>query len=106
MILKGSQRSGGRQLAIHLLKVDDNEHVEVHELRGFIADDLNSAFNEIHAVSKGTRAKQPFFSLSLSPPPNERVPIEVFETAIEQIEQKLSLEDQPRGMATGQKNGC
>lgn len=34
MILKGSQRSGGKQLAAHLLKTEDNEHVEVQELRG------------------------------------------------------------------------
>jgi hypothetical protein len=105
MILKGSQRSGGKQLAAHLLKTEDNEHVEVHELRGFMSEDLPSAFNEIHAVSKGTRAKQPFFSLSLSPPPNERVPIEVFETAIEQIEQKLGLEDQPRAVVFHEKEG-
>ena len=105
MILKGSQRSGGRQLAAHLLKADDNEHIEIHELRGFMSDNLPSAFNEIHAVSKGTRAKQPFFSLSLNPPPNERVPIEVFETAIEQIEQKLGLEDQPRAIVFHEKQG-
>ncbi|MAU41078.1 MAG: relaxase [Kordiimonas sp.] len=105
MILKGSQRSGGKQLAAHLLKTEENEHVEVHELRGFMSEDLPTAFNEIHAVSKGTRAKQPFFSLSLSPPPNERVPIEVFETAIEQIEQKLGLEDQPRAIVFHEKEG-
>jgi hypothetical protein len=105
MILKGSQRSGGKQLAAHLLKTEDNEHVEVHELRGFMSEDLPSAFNEIHAVGKGTRAKQPFFSLSLSPPPNKRVPIEVFETAIEQIEQKLGLEDQPSAVVFYEKEG-
>ena len=105
MILKGSQRSGGRQLAAHLLRTDENEHVEVHELRGFMADSLYSAFKEIHAVSKGTRAKQPFFSLSLSPPPAERVPIEAFEAAIEQAERKLGLEDQPRAIVFHEKEG-
>lgn len=105
MILKGSQRSGGRQLATHLLKADENEHVEVHELRGFMADDLHSAFNEIHAVSKGTRATQPFFSLSLNPPPNERVGIDAFEEAISQIEQKLGLEDQSRAVVFHEKEG-
>jgi hypothetical protein len=105
MILKGSQRSGGRQLAFHLLKVEENEHVEVHELRGFMADDLPSAFNEIYAVSKGTRAKQPFFSLSLSPPPVERVSIDAFEAAIEQIEGRLGLEGQPRAIVFHEKEG-
>ena len=31
MILKASQRAGGKQLARHLLKTDENEHVEVHD---------------------------------------------------------------------------
>ncbi|MCG7861106.1 MAG: relaxase [Candidatus Thiodiazotropha endolucinida] len=105
MILKGSQRSGGRQLANHLLRGDENEHAEVHELRGFMSDDLPSAFNEIHAVSKGTRAKQPFFSLSLNPPPAEQVPIEAFEAAIEQIERKLGLDGQPRAIVFHEKEG-
>ena len=43
MILKGSQRGGAKQLAAHLLKVEENEHVEVYELEGFIADDLEGA---------------------------------------------------------------
>ena len=38
MILKASQRGGARQLAIHLLRTDENDHVELHELRGFMAD--------------------------------------------------------------------
>ncbi|PUB80274.1 MAG: relaxase [gamma proteobacterium symbiont of Ctena orbiculata] len=105
MILKGSQRSGGRQLVdFDMLIVFGFEQMR-SELRGFMSENLPSAFNEIHAVSKGTRAKQPFFSLSLSPPPNERVPIEVFETAIEQIEQKLGLEDQPRAIVFHEKEG-
>ncbi len=95
MILKGSQRGGSRQLAVHLLKTKENEHVDVHELRGFSADDLNAALHEIYAVSRGTRAKQFLFSLSLSPPPQERVPIEAFEGAIEAIETKIGLDGQP-----------
>jgi|GEM_PF-5438686 len=39
MILKGNQRSSARQLAVHLLNERDNEHVEVHEIRGFASDD-------------------------------------------------------------------
>ena len=46
MILKGSQRAGGSQLALHLLKTDENEHVEVHEVSGFMSDTPMEAFNE------------------------------------------------------------
>ena len=58
--------------ALHLLK-DENDHVEVHELRGFVADDLVSTLAEVQAISRGAKAKQPFFSLSLNPPPEENV---------------------------------
>src|SRR5690606_32007004 len=105
LILKGSQRAGGRQLAAHLLRTDENEHVEVHELRGFMADDLHGAFQEAYAASKGTRAKQPFFSLSLNPPANENVPTEIFEDAIDRVEQRLGLAGQPRAVVFHEKDG-
>ena len=38
MILKGSQRGGGQNLAAHLMKMDDNAHVRLHEVRGFASD--------------------------------------------------------------------
>lgn len=105
MILKASQRGGSNQLAAHLLKTHDNEHVAVHELRGFSADDLRSALHEIYAVSRGTRAKQFLFSLSLNPPPSERVDVEAFEEAIEAVEQKLGLTGQPRAVVFHEKEG-
>ena len=86
MILKASQRSGAKQLATHLLKTEENEHVEVHELRGFMADNLQGALKEIQAVSQGTRCKQFMFSLSLNPPQTENVPIKHFENALADIE--------------------
>lgn len=105
MILKGSQRGGGLQLARHLLKTADNEHVEVHELRGFLSCDLEGAFREAHAVSKGTRARQFLFSLSLNPPSEARVSIAEFEAAIEAVEAKLGLEGQPRAVVFHEKDG-
>lgn len=105
MILKGSQRSGASQLAAHLLNARDNEHVEVHELRGFSADDLRGAFQEIEATSRGTRAKQPLFSLSLNPPPREHVSTAAFEAAIEAAEKKLGLQGQPRAIVFHEKEG-
>ncbi len=66
MILKGSQRSGGNQLGHHLLKTEENEHVEVHEVRGFVSDDLMGAMREAYALAKGTRCTQYLFSVSLN----------------------------------------
>ena len=105
MILKASQRSGAKQLATHLLKTEENEHVEVHELRGFMADNLQGALKEIQAVSQGTRCKQFMFSLSLNPPQTENVPIKHFENALADIEKELGLEGQPRVVLFHEKEG-
>lgn len=105
MILKASQRSGSMQLALHLMNDRDNEHVSVHEVNGFIADNLADAFQETYAISRGTKCKQFLFSLSLSPPEKEKVPIEVFERAIADIETKLKLTGQPRAIVFHEKEG-
>ena len=68
MILTGSQRGGAKALGDHLLKTTENEHVEVHEVRGFLASDLLGALREAEATAKGTRCKQFMFSVSLNPP--------------------------------------
>lgn len=105
MILKGNQRAGGSQLAGHLMNVADNEHVTVHEMRGFVSDDLHGAFNEAFAISRGTRCNQFLFSLSLNPPEFETVPIDAFEKAIARIEKKLGLNNQPRTIVFHEKQG-
>lgn len=105
MILKASQRGGGLQLARHLMNDVDNDHVELHEVRGFAASSLQGAFKEAHAVSRGTRCRQFLFSVSLNPPETERVPIEAFETAISAIEDRMGLSGQPRAIIFHEKEG-
>ena len=96
MILHGNARGGGQKLAIHLLRTDENDHVAVHEVSGFMAEDVQGAFVEVEALSKGTRCSKPFFSMSLSPPNNADVSAEDFERAIEKSENVLGLSGQPR----------
>jgi len=105
MILKGNQRGGGRQMALHLLNAETNEHVNVHEVSGFMANDVLGAFNEIHAISKGTKCTQFMYSLSLNPPLDESVSIETFEKTLDRIEKKLGLENQPRVIVFHEKEG-
>lgn len=90
MILKASQRGGAKALGLHLLKAE-NEHVEIHEIRGFVSDDLLGAMKEAQGVAKGTRCKQFLFSVSLNPPAGEDVGIDVFERPIDQIEERNGL---------------
>ncbi|MGE4431606.1 MAG: relaxase/mobilization nuclease domain-containing protein [Sphingobium sp.] len=105
MILKASQRSGAAQLGQHLLKTEENEHVEVHEVRGFMSESVMGAMKEAQAMAKGTRCKQYLFSVSLNPPETENVPVEVFEGALSAIEEKLGLTGQPRMVVFHEKEG-
>lgn len=105
MILKASQRSGGRSLAVHLMNADDNEHVRVHELRGFASDNLKGAFKEAEAISLGTKCRDYLFSLSLSPPADARVDEATFQAAISKIEDTLGLQGQPRAVVFHEKEG-
>jgi hypothetical protein len=105
MILKASQRGGAKQLGLHLLKTTENERVEIHEVRGFISDDVMEAMHEAYAVSRGTKCKQFLFSVSLNPPETENVRIEVFEQALAKIEERNGLTDQPRIVVFHEKEG-
>ena len=105
MILKGSQRGGAKQLGLHLLKTEENEHVELHEVRGFMADDVLGALREAEAIARGTRCKQYLFSVSLNPPERESVRSDVFETALGKIEERNGLQGQPRVVIFHEKEG-
>jgi Relaxase/Mobilisation nuclease domain len=105
MILKASQRGGAKQLGLHLLKTTENERVEIHEVRGFISDDVMEAMHEAYAVSRGTKCRQFLFSVSLNPPETENVRIEVFEQALAKIEERNGLTDQPRIVVFHEKEG-
>ena len=105
MILKASQRGGAKRLAAHLLNAETNEHVEIHEIKGFMADTLEGALHEIYAASRGTKCKQFMFSVSLNPPQNEIAPVEYFERALMEIEKKTGLTGQPRVVVFHEKEG-
>lgn len=87
------------------MRTDDNEHVHLHELRGFSSDNLKGAFKEAEAISRGTKCRQYLFSLSLSPPALERASVDVFEHVIDRIEEKLGLSGQPRAIVFHEKEG-
>ena len=91
MILKASQRGGAAQLAHHLTRLDDNDHVELHEIRGFLGTDVHGALKEAQAVSQGTKCRQFLFSVSLSPPQDQSVDVDVFEDAVDRIEKRNGL---------------
>lgn len=105
MILKGSQRSGAKALADHLMNDRDNDHVTCLDLRGFSTDELHGALAEIHAISKATQCKKFMFSLSLNPPQDHVGTEEEFLDAADRAEQALGLDGQPRAVVVHEKEG-
>lgn len=104
MILVGNQRGGARNLALHLMK-QENERVEIYDLRGFVAQDLQGAFRESEAISRATKCRQHLYSLSLNPPADADVSKENFEDAIKRAETRLGLTGQPRAIVFHEKYG-
>ncbi|MEH6392048.1 MAG: relaxase/mobilization nuclease domain-containing protein [Sulfitobacter sp.] len=105
MILKAKERGAAGQLARYLLTLRDNDHVELHEVRGFVSDDLIDAFSEADAIAAGTRCKNHLFSASLNPPSGASPSIENFQDAADAVGRKLGLEGQPRAIVFHEKDG-
>ncbi|WP_133471337.1 relaxase/mobilization nuclease domain-containing protein [Paraglaciecola marina] len=105
MILKMSTRAGAKSLGQHLLNGHDNEHVEVHEVCGFVADTLPEAMQELYATAKATNVKKFMASMSINPPKGENPTIADFEDAVNRAEKELGLEHQPRAIVFHEKNG-
>ena len=104
MIIQASKRGGGINLSRHLLS-HENEHVELADMRGFIALDLPGAMKEAYALSLGTRCQKYLFSVSFNPPGKEAVRTEAFESAIDQMEERLGLSHLPRAVVYHEKEG-
>jgi hypothetical protein len=103
MILKGNQRSGGDDLATHLMNEFDNERIEVAQIRGTVADHLHGAFAEYEALASGTRCKEPLYSLSINP--SAPISRDQYFAAIDRIEQRLGLSGQARAVVFHVKHG-
>lgn len=103
MILKGNQRGGGADLALHLMNAHDNERIEISQIRGTVADELHGAFGEFEAIAAGTRCKKPLYSLSINP--SSPLSREQYATAIDRIEEGLGLSGQARAVVFHVKHG-
>jgi len=82
MIIEGNQRGHASQLAKHLMNIEDNDHIIVHEVSGFYSENVEEALREMRITSRATQCTQFMFSVSLNPPQNEKVPLVHFEEAI------------------------
>jgi hypothetical protein len=105
VIIKGFTITAGARHAAHLLRTDQNEHVEIGEIRGFVSNNLRGAFAESFAIAQGTKCKQHLFSCAFSPPESARLSKDQFFHAVDKTEQALGLEGQPRAIVFHEKDG-
>lgn len=105
MIIKDLQRGRGKDFADHLTNDRDNDHVELHELRGFAAEDLHGAFFETEALAKGTQCRKPFFHVIVNPPETRDLTYGEFERAFAALDDKFNLHDHARAVVFHEKDG-
>ncbi|MDJ0683505.1 MAG: relaxase [Alphaproteobacteria bacterium] len=100
MIPFGSQRGNGGDLAVHLQNAQDNEYVEIADLRGALAEDLNGAFAEWEAQAHGmTQCRNYLYSLSINPDQRQgRLTRDQYDDYISRAEDSLGLFGQPRAV--------
>ncbi len=100
MIPFGSQRALGQDLATHLLNTQDNERMEVAQVRGAIARDLHGAFAEWEAQAHNlTRCSNYLYSLSVNPDQRQgRLSREQYLDYIDRVENRIGLTGQPRAI--------
>lgn len=107
MIPFASSRGLGQDLATHLQNAQDNEYVEIADVRGAIARDLHGAFAEWEFQADTlTRCKNYLYSLSLNPDPEQgRLTREQYLDYLARVEDKLGLSEQPRAVVFHIKDG-
>ena len=106
MICKGgSRRAGSAFFAKHLMNAEDNERVEVKEMRGFVSETVPDAFQEIDIIAAGTRVQNPFYHCSLSPRESEHLTPEQWNIAVDTLERNLGLEGHARFQVEHEKEG-
>jgi hypothetical protein len=105
MVIKGSARGGAASLAQHLQRTDTNERMEIRELRGVMAEDLDGALREMEAVASGARSSRHFYHASINTRADEAMTAEQWQRAVDRLEKELDLTDQPRAVVAHVKEG-
>ncbi len=99
MIPFASRRGAGRDLAIRLMNAEDDEYVELADLRGAITDDLPGAFAEWEAQAGTTKCRNYLYNLSVNPDPAQGpLPRSLHDDYIARVEAALGLEGQARAV--------
>lgn len=103
MIISGLQTGNTRWLAAHLQNAAENEMIELAEVTGTVATDVDGALAEMDALCAGTRAQEGVYAAFINPP--KPLTREQFLRALALIEARLGLTGQPRLVLFHIKNG-
>ena len=105
MIINGGARKSGGFFAHHLMKAEENERVEIKEMRGLYAEDLPEAFREMQFLAAGTKAENYFYHANVNPREEEQLTPEQWQETADTLERNLGLENHPRVIIEHSKNG-
>jgi hypothetical protein len=98
VVIKGRSVGHATNLARYLERDPKNRSVEVVEIRGAAAKDLQGALQEWALTAAGTRCEKPLYSASINPQQHEKLTREQYLRAADILEQKLGLTGQPRAL--------
>lgn len=105
MIINGGSRCNWRFFAKHLMKGEENERVEISEIRGLAGETVLDALREMDALASGTRCKNFFYHANLNPRADEHLTAEQWEKAVDTLESNLGLDGHSRFIVEHQKEG-
>ncbi len=105
MIINGGSRCNGAFFAKHLGNAENNERVNLADIRGLAAKNIGQALYEMKAVASGTRCKNFFYHANLNPRDDEHLTATQWDTAVDTLERELGLEGQARFVVEHEKHG-
>ncbi len=103
MIINGGSRKNGAFFSRHLMRADQNERVDVLEIRGLGAETIPDAFREMKAIASGTQCRNYFYHANLNTRADEVLTPEQWAEAVDTLESDLHLTGQPRFIVQHEK---
>jgi len=102
MIIKGAA-STGKGLADYLLRTDNGQTVELWGVRGDWSRDLKETLEHWRSDRLATACAKPLYHAQINPAPNRPLTRDEWTLAIEEFENALGLQRQPRALVKHEK---
>jgi hypothetical protein len=105
VIINGNSRQNFRFFATHLMRTDQNQRVEIREMRGVFGGTLLEALREMDAVASGSRTENFMYHANLNPSEGEELTAQQWQDAVDRLERNLGLEGHARVVVEHEKDG-